>query len=407
MGADRRRHLAIFLRSLLGGGGAERMMVALAGALQDRGHRVDLVLARAAGNFFDEIHPDVRIVDLRVRTVLPALSALLRHPAEGLRMLPALLPPKPRRVLGAIPALERYLRQERPDAMLSALNYSNLAALWACRFAGVPTRLVVSERNTLSVRARRSRAQNLRALPAMIRRFYPWADAVTAVSDGVADDLARISGIPRAAITTTWNPVVSPALTAAAARPLEHPFFRPGEPPVVLGAGKLRPQKDFGTLLDAFAKLRSKRSARLVILGEGPDAGALRVRARRLGISADVSFEGFVPNPFAYMARAGAFALCSAWEGLPAVLIQAMACGCPVASTDCPSGPAEILEDGAHGPLVPVGDSDALAAAILRLLGEPPDRDRLRRRAQDFSVDRVAERYLGVLLPGAAARGGR
>ncbi len=401
MGADR-RHLAIFLRSLAGGGGAERMMVTLAGALQDRGHRVDLVLARAVGNFLEEIHPDVRVVDLGVRTILPALPALLRLPAEGLRMLPAFLSPVPPRVLGAIPALERYLRQERPDAMLSALNYSNLAAVWARRLAGVPTRLVVSERNTLSLRARRSTARSLRALPAMIGRFYPWADAVTAVSHGVADDLARVSGIPRASITTTWNPVVSPALAAAAARPLEHPFFRPGEPPVVLGAGKLRPQKDFGTLLDAFAKLRAVRPARLVILGEGPEAGALRVRARRLGISADVSLEGFVANPFAYMARAAVFALSSAWEGLPAVLIQAMACGCPVASTDCPSGPAEILEGGAHGPLVPVGDSHALAAAILRLLATPTDPERLRRRAEEFSVDRVTERYLAVMLPQAA-----
>src|SRR5262245_44627700 len=407
MGAEP-RHLAIFLRSLVGGGGAERMMVTLAGALAERGHRVDLVLARAAGNFFDEIHPGVRVVDLGVRTMLPALPALLRLPGEGVRMLPAFLPPATPRVLGAIPALARYLQEERPDSMLSALNFSNLAALWARRLSGVPTRLVVSERNTLSVRALRSSERSLRALPGMIRRFYPWADAVTAVSDGVADDLARITGIPRAEIATTWNPVVSPAIAEAAARPLDHPFFRPGEPPVVLGAGKLRPQKDFGTLLDAFAKVRAARPARLVILGEGPQAGSLRVRARRLGISADVSLEGFVSNPFAYMARAGVFALSSAWEGLPAVLIQAMACGCPVASTECPSGPAEILEKGALGPLVPVGASAALAAAILRLLDAPTDRDLLRRRAGDFSVDRVAERYLAALLPPqAAAAAGR
>ena len=405
MGAEPSRHLAIFLRSLVGGGGAERMMVTLAGALRERGHRVDLVLARAVGNFFDEIHPGVRVVDLGARTILPALPALLRCPKEGIRMLPAFLPPAPPRVLGAIPALERYLRRERPDAMLAALNYSNLAALWARRLAEVPTRLVLSERNTLSVRARRSSEASLRALPGLIARFYPWADAVTAVSDGVAEDLARVSGIPRSEITTTWNPVVSPALAEAAAQPLEHPFFRPGEPPVVLGAGKLRAQKDFGTLLDAFARVRAARPARLVILGEGPEAGALRVRARRLGVSSDVAFEGFVANPFAYMARAAAFALSSAWEGLPSVLIQAMACGCPVVSTDCPSGPAEILEGGALGPLVPVGDSGALAEALLRLLSTPTDRERLRRRAADFSVDRVAERYLAVLLPPGAAGG--
>jgi glycosyltransferase involved in cell wall biosynthesis len=394
-----RPHLAIFLRSLVGGGGAERMMVALAGGLARRGHRVDLVLGRAAGNFFDEVDPGVRVVDLGVRTILPAVPALLRLPREGVRLLPAFLPPVPQRVLGCIPALERYLRQERPDAMLSALNYSNLAAIWARRLAGVPTRLVVSERNTLSVRAQRSSERSLRALPAMIRRFYPWADAVIAVSEGVADDLARISGIPRSAIATTGNPVVSPAIAEAAAAALDHPWFLPGEPPVVLGAGKLRPQKDFATLIDAFARVRAARPLRLVILGEGPEEGALRVRARRLGVSADVSLEGFVANPFAYMARAALFALSSAWEGLPAVLIQAMACGCPVVSTDCPSGPAEILEGGRHGPLVPVGDPAALAEAIERTLSAPVDRERLRRRAEDFSVERAVDRYLAALLP--------
>ena len=381
-------------------------MVTLAGALHERGHRVDLVLARAVGNFFDEIHPGVRVVDLGVRTILPALPALLRLPSEGMHLLPAFLPPAPPRVLGAIPSLARYLRTERPEAMLSALNYSNLAALWARRLSGAPTRLVVSERNTLSLRAERAGDRGLRALPGMIRRFYPWADAVIAVSDGVADDLARVAGLPREAIVTTWNPVVSPALAEAAAEPLDHAWFQPGEPPVVLGAGKLRPQKDFATLLDAFAELRALRPARLVILGEGPEESRLRVRARRLGISADVAFAGFVRNPFTYMARAAVFALSSAWEGLPAVLIQAMACGCPVVSTDCPSGPSEILEGGVHGPLVPVGDARALAAAILRVLDEPGDAERRRRRAQDFSVERAAERYEAVLLPRPAQGGG-
>ena len=392
-------HLAIFLRSLVGGGGAERMMVTLAGALHERGHRVDLVLARAVGNFFEEIHPGVRVVDLGVRTILPALPALLREPREGVYLLPAFLPPAPPRVLGAIPSLAAYLDRERPEAMLSALNYSNLAAVWARRLSGGTTRLVVSERNTLSVRAERGGDRSLRALPALIRRFYPWADAVVAVSEGVADDLARVTGLPRATIACTGNPVVSRAIAVAAAEPLDHAWFQPGEPPVVLGAGKLRAQKDFATLVDAFAELRALRPARLVILGEGPEESGLRVRTRRLGISADVAFAGFVRNPFAYMARAGAFALSSAWEGLPAVLIQALACGCPVVSTDCPSGPAEILEGGLHGPLVPVGDAKALAGAIARVLDAPGDAAARRRRAEEYSVERATLRYEAALLP--------
>jgi len=195
--------------------------------------------------------------------------------------------------------------------------------------------------------------------------------------------------------------VVGAEMLEKARAPLEHPWFAPGAPPVVLGVGRLAPQKEFPTLIRAFARVRSQRPARLMILGEGktPDRrAALLALAGELGIAEDVALPGFQPNPFAYMARASLFVLSSAWEGLPGVLVQALACGCPVVSTDCPSGPAEILEQGEYGRLVAVGDEAALAEAIGSTLDNPPERDKLRARGADFSIDLSVDRHLDVLL---------
>jgi glycosyltransferase involved in cell wall biosynthesis len=373
------------------------MMVSLARGFLGRGHRVDLVLGTARGAFLDDVPNGVRVIELGKRSALRALPVFLRDLDNARKLAPAFRNLIPHWVLGCIPDLARYLERERPDAMLSALNYTNIAALWARRIAKTPTRLVVSERNTLTHRAR-VRRRNLE-LPALAGAFYPWADAIAAVSDGVADDLSEASGIPRDQITTTYNPVVGPEIRELAALPLEDPWFGDAQVPVVLAAGKLRQQKGFDVLLDAFASLRARRKARLVVLGEGELRRALLRRARRLGVAEDVAFPGFVENPFRYMAAASVFVLSSRWEGLPGVLIQAMACGCPVVSTDCPSGPREILADGRYGELAPVDDPEALASAMERALDGPRNSPQLVERAETYSVDRSVDRYLALLLP--------
>jgi glycosyltransferase involved in cell wall biosynthesis len=341
------------------------------------------------------------VVDLGVRSRLPLIGAALRDPRAARALAPALAALPPPWILAAAPALARYLVRERPDALLSALSYSNLTALWARERAGVPVRVVVSEHNTLSERARHARARRWRVLPKLEARWYPRADAILAVSEGVADDLARTARLPRERIAVTYNPVIGDDVERSARESVDHPWLQPGEPPVVLGVGKLKPQKAFDVLLRAFARLRAERRARLVILGEGSERRALQQLAGELGVADDVALPGFVANPFAWMARCAVFALSSAWEGLPSVLIEALACGCPVVSTDCPSGPAEILGPDRLGALVPVGDADALARAIALALSEPSDPAARRARARDFSVDRVAPRYLEALLPRA------
>ncbi len=398
---DEPRHLAIFIRSLEGGGGAERMMVSLARGFVERGHRVDLVLGTARGAFLDDVPEAVRVVELGKRSVLRAIPMLLRDPANARKLAPAFRNVVPHWVLGCIPDLVRYLERERPDAMLSALNYSNIAALWARRLADVPTRLVVSERNTVTQRAQ-VRRRNL-DLPKLASAFYPWADGIAAVSEGVADDLAQAAGIPRDKITTTYNPVVGPEIQKLAAEPVSDPWFHDDAVPVVLAAGKLKRQKGLDTLVDAFALLRARRRVRLVVLGEGELRRTLSRRVRKHGIEEDVRFPGFVENPFRFMAAASVFVLSSRWEGLPGVLIQALACGCPVVSTDCPSGPREILAGGRFGELVAVGDAKAMADAIDRTLDRPRNSEALIRRADEYSIERSVDRYLSLLLPADGA----
>ncbi len=390
------RRFALFIRSLGGGGGAERAVVQLAGGLASRGLAVDLLLARAEGPFLSQVPADVRVIDLGVRGAAPAIPHLLRSPATAMRLVPAALTQLPW-VFGAIPALVDYFERERPAALLSALDYTNFTALLAARSSRLAPPVVVIEQNTLGARARSRRHWRWRFLPQLARHFYPFATARVGVSRGVSRDLAAVLGSSSSEVATLFNPVVSDATANDAKAPLGHPWFREGEPPVVLAAGKLKAQKGFDTLLRAFALLRAERDARLVILGEGPERRRLLRLARRLGIEEDIALPGFVANPFAYMSRAGVFALSSRFEGLPSTLIEAMACGCPVVSTDCDSGPREILEGGRLGRLVPVDAPGALSRAVGEALAEEGDASALRERAAVFSVGRAVEAYLALL----------
>jgi glycosyltransferase involved in cell wall biosynthesis len=402
IGCQDRPRIALFIPSLAGGGVA-RVILDLADAFVRRGHQVDLLLGQVAGPYVDQVPPHVTVVGLAQSPGLGRVYALLAN-GKALRSLlrPILLPQQAPQVVQHLPSLVRYLRRGQPAVLFAAKTHTNLVALWARRLAKVRTRVVISERINLSQAVQgKERKWRWRFIAPVVRHVYPWADGIIAVSNGVADDLSLFADIPRERITTVYNPVVTPELLAKAKAPLDHPWFQPGAPPVLLGVGRLTAQKDFSTLLRAFARVRSRREVRLMILGEGRHAeqrSELLALADSLGVAADVALPGFVDNPFAYMTRAAVFVLSSTREGLPGVLTQALACGCPVVSTDCPSGPAEILENGKYGPLVPVGDNEALANAILSVLDTPSDRERLRARAAMFSADRAVGQYLEVLF---------
>jgi glycosyltransferase involved in cell wall biosynthesis len=333
---------------------------------------------------------------LQVLAADPASWKLVLQPKGGMGML--------KRLLRRLPPLIAYLRRARPDAVLAAEPRYNVLAVWGRRLSGLGGRVVISERIQASHHAASGGPWGNQGPSGLLRSAYLAADAIVAVSDGVADDLASHADLPREKITTVYNPVVGPELELRAREPLDHPWFAPGAAPVILAAGRLDPQKDFATLLRAFAQVRARRPARLLILGAPSlaapgHAGELAALADNLGIAADVAMPGFADNPFAFMARAAVFVLSSRYEGLPGVLIQALACGCPVVSTDCPSGPAEVLEGGRLGPLVAVGDAAGMAAAIERLLDHPPPRADLEAGARRFEVERSVDRYLDLLLP--------
>lgn len=391
--------VALLLPSLAAGG-IERVMLHLAGGFVDAGYQVDLLPCRPEGDYANDVPLGVRRVTLRRQSDIGARLALARLDPGGLKALarPSLLALKPSFTQRYLADLARYLAEVRPAAVLSANTPANLLALWARELSQTPTRVVVTEHNQLSVHSRRTHKWRWHHVAPLVARTYPRADAIVTVSDGVADDLAATVGLPRESITTIYNPVVTPALAQRAAEAPPHPWLADGGTPVIVAAGRLKPQKNFPLLLRAFAQLRRQRAARLIILGEGEQRKQLEALATELGIEEDVAMPGFVTNPYAAFAHAALFTLSSDWEGLSNVLIEALACGCPVVSTDCPSGPQEVLQGGQYGILVPTGDAMALSSAMAKTLDEPRSAERLRRRGQEFGVGRSAQSYLEILL---------
>jgi len=381
------RHIAMFIYAPTGGG-AQRRAVTLANAFVERDHRVDFVVVRSMGMIRSELSPRVRLIgfDQKWGAVAAKVRRTLRH-----RGIETAL---------AIPDLARYLLQERPDVLLSSASHVNLVALLAWRLAGRPMPLVLRASNhpTPNLLSFSPIQKLLRSyLRWLASKVYPWADAVIAVSDGVAEELARASRMPRERIYRIYNPVVTPELEAKMKEPVDHPWLASDQPPVILGVGRFKTQKDFVTLVRSFALVRAVRPARLVILGKGPQRPIIKNIVKDRGLAEDVYLPGYVHNPMGWMTKASVFVLSSLWEGLPGALIESMACGCPVVSTDCPSGPAEILLNGIYGPLVPMRDPEALARSILSILWLPPDRRFLQRRASMFSLDNAVGAYLNVL----------
>jgi len=320
-----------FLLPSLRGGGAERVVIDLASEAARQGLAVDMVVVNRDGAVEEGMGDEVRMIELgRSRVAL------------------ALLP------------LIRYLRRHRPPALLTTLEHTNVLAVVASRFVS-GTRVVLREANTVSEDIVGVKG---RAIRAAMRWAYRSAGAVVAVSEGVKASLVAELGLDAERVRVVLNPVITPRVMDGAREPVEHPWFSPGEPPVILGVGRLSRQKGFDTLLRAFARVREATECRLVLLGEGEERTELERLARRLGVVAETSMPGYVANPFGYMRNCGVFVLSSRWEGLPNVLIQAMAVGAKVVATDCPSGPSEVTDSGSLAPLVPVDDVEAMAVAI-------------------------------------------
>ena len=343
-------------------------MLSLASGLVEPGStRRPRILVKAEGEYMGQVPDMVELVDLNSRRTLTSLLKFLV-----------------------------YLRRKRPDVVLSALTPTNSVALIVKVLFGKNLRVVVRQDNTFTEEFG-SGSLKERAVLSVLKWLLPAADAIVSVSVGVTDDLRSVAPAASQKVATIYNPVVWPDHAEMVEAPVEHPWFYDASVPVILSVGRLAPVKDQATLLKAFAQVVASRPARLVILGEGPERQNLAALSERLGITRNIDMLGFHVNPFAYMSKSRVFVLSSLYEGLPTVLIEAMASGTPVVSTDCRSGPREILENGKWGHLVPVGDWHAMAEAILDTLDNPIPSDHLISRASAFSAEASIDRYMEIL----------
>jgi len=404
--------VAIYIRTIQSAQGTERVSANIATGLADRGHHVDFLVEDSAGWLVEQLdaHPNIQVINLcaargpvllaRGFQVWILLKNILSTPlaligigdactARLVRLMGHNNPP--------VLALYRYLRDSRPVSVMSFLNQSNLVLLLVAPFIRQHTRFIVNVRNHIATSAKYGKSRWMRNVPRLMKRFFPRADLVVAPSQGVIEDVAAITGIAPETYRVVYNPVYRPEITRLSRESLSHPWLATPEVPVILAAGKLKPQKDFETLLRAFARVHAQRAVRLIILGRGPLQRTLLELAQQLGVQDDFQLPGHVKNPYAFFRRAAVFVLSSAWEGLPNVLIEALACGCPVVSTDCPSGPREILDAGRVGRLVAVADPGALAVAISETLDSPPPAEVMIERAKAFSFDRAIAGYEAIL----------
>jgi glycosyltransferase involved in cell wall biosynthesis len=339
--------------------------------LIDEGVRVDLLLSGTQTADVHYLRPEIRILDLDKR-----------------------------RMFRGTARLSDYLNKEHPVALLAGREWANRNAILARGLTKVQTRIWLRVGTYNFMALRRRHFLNRWTRKASMRYCYRRAYGLIAVSKGIAEDIASTFRIPEKKIHVLHNPSVTSDMAMKANQTIDHPWFQGNHPPVILGMGRLARVKDFPTLLRAFAKVRSARDCRLVILGEGKERDNLSALAHELGIQEDVNLPGYKSNPFAYMNAASLYVLSSVWEGSPNTLIEALAVGVPVVSTDCRTGPREILEGGRYGRLVPVGDVEALARAIEVTLDNPPKKAYLQSAAARYRVDRCAQAYLRLFIEG-------
>lgn len=357
--------IAFFLVDL-SGGGAEKVMLSLANGFAEKGFKVEMVFVKLQGEYLPLISSKVKAIDLNNS-----------------------------RLISSLPLLVKYLRKKQPKVLISALEDANLLSIIAKWIAGGSTRLVITVHNHISRSSRESNQIKRKITPWFVRLFYNFADEIVSVSQGVAKDLAKISsgGLSLEKIKVIYNPIFTDDLLEKIHQPVSHPWFLDNQVPIVLAVGRLTQQKDFPTLIRAFALVKQQYAARLMILGQGEELPYLKSLVQELNLLEDVVFPGFVDNPYAYMSQAKLLVLSSAYEGFGNVLVEAMIAGTSVVSTNCESGPAEILENGKYGKLVPVGDVTKLANAIVYTLINPVDSAILRQRGQQFSLEAALEKY--------------
>jgi len=363
-----RGHLAIIMPDLRGGG-AERVAVNLANSFSQRGYTVDMVLLSVTGEFLADLSPEISIIDLNAK-----------------------------RLRWALPALIRYLRKSSPSAVLANMWPLTVIAIWARALSRSRTRVVVVEHTTWSRDEIASTVLGRYKVSLTMNCFFAHADKIVSVSQAAADDLEHFANLDKNSVDVIYNPIVGDERLSSSDLILENDWWS-GSHRRILAVGSLSKIKDYTTMLVAFAHLRKLVDARLLILGEGSCRLEMEALAKELNIEGSVFMPGFVKNPSPYFQHADLHVLSSTGEGFGNVIVEALFAGIPVVSTDCHSGPREILGDGKFGRLVPVGDAVALAKAMSDSLAESHDHLALKERALEFSITKAVDHYEGLLFP--------
>lgn len=363
----------LFVIPSLTGGGAERVLILLLKYLDRSRFKLVLVVFNSENAYQRDWSPDVPVICLNRKNRFDLFRVLW--------------------------TLSRIIKRENPSLFFSFLTYTNCLAMLAHNLANSRVPLLLSEHTNPKRSLKNQKFKKIKKI--LIRNFYPKATGIIAVSQGVKEDLVNNYEVQQDKCFVIYNMVDIEKIKELTNKEVDHPWFEE-DIPIIITCGHLKAAKNYPLLLRAMSLVLKKGSARLLVLGEGEKRSPLEKYAKELGVSRDVTFLGFQSNPFRYISRATVFVLSSLWEGFGNVIIEAMACGAPVISTRCPYGPEEIITDGVNGLLVPVGDVNALAKAILRLLKDDPLRKRLakagKKRAEDFRVEKMVGEYERVFL---------
>jgi glycosyltransferase involved in cell wall biosynthesis len=361
------KKIALFIPSLRGGG-AEKIFVNLANGFIEKNLKVDLVLAQKEGPYLKDLSEKINIINLNKKRILFSLLPLIK-----------------------------YLKKEKANILISALSHANIIALMANFLINNKVKIIVTEHNPISIKNNKLSFLKKILTKFFIKKLYKKAKGVVAVSQGVADDFVETLNISKNNLFTIYNPINILDIKEKSKQEIYHKWLNDNKHETIIAVGRLAIQKNFLLLIKAVEIVRKKIDIKLIILGEGEERNNLENLIKELNLQDSIDLVGFVDNPYAFLSKSNVFILSSIHEGLPTVLIEAMACGTPVVSTDCPSGPSEILEDGKYGKLVPVNDPEALAKAIIETLNNPIDSKKLQKRANFFSVENSVNKYLEII----------
>ncbi|PGO26567.1 glycosyl transferase [Bacillus cereus] len=360
------KRVAFFLSSL-DGGGVERMTLNLSQELSDRGYDVDLIVCNLKGDYVKEIPPSLNVYNLKVNKGIFSIFKLIK-----------------------------YLKSRKPEVFISAKDYLNIIAIISKMLSGIKTNLIVSTRVNISTQLSHGFTWKLKIISLLTKYFYPYANKVVAVSEGVKTDLIQLTGLNSKDIKVIYNPVITKGLEEKLAEEVYHPWFDSTNIPVIVTVARLHPQKDLQTLLKAMAIIKKTKDVRLIVVGDGPERNQLELFIRELNLENNVDLVGFKANPYPYLKQSSLFVLSSLYEGFGNVLVEALFAGIPIVSTDCPSGPSEILNNGEFGTLVPIGNADELARAMIKQLDQENNMKSLQSRAYEFTVQRALEKYMSL-----------